>query len=1050
MLGPWWGVLGLRWGIRSGACSLLLLGGLSAAEIEVRSLADTVTDSGATTQVNAPAKDLIISWAAPDGQRMGIGEVIFRFDTTLIERRLADLQRAAEIARMEFERSMAQRRSSLQGLESERRKLRAEYAALAAAIKVAQRRDPEQIALLDAQRRQAELSATIAEREATRITDERQRGTASVEAFEAAQRESVLARLAVSGPELAWRLAVEPTEESTNLQVQRIRLQGLAVKLGLDESGAEVPLLGIGAQIGSLIRQIETDEGAWRTNLERSEGELREAERDVKNITPLIGIEVSPAVGGEPLLRIRFAPPGRSLPEGTTQAGVWDRVLLESELVWRDQIAASKAPRPASSEGGRGGPRMGGRPPGGPGGPGGGRGRRSAGGAVAVGGYSGGLVLIAKPAIWSHALPPGRYVVKLILGDLRDWDGAVVRVENTPLALPSRIGPGEKTFTQEVEVADGVLDIALGDGEAKAIRAESAGVVAHQGHAYVGFRVQDPGRTLSFQSDPATFVLDSLVPQELAPLLAVGRPEAADTALLPDRVRVAGLDALRSDGRRIPLDIVSIGAQSVRYTRGDREWSSGNPADNIAREVRLRPQAGHRGHLAPGEQVRLIIRFSLPEGTTAVPPHLVRIDRQGAVVRERGAAADQPVEAMRLGDVVVVAARLDTERLVPPPPRQAGPQIDAQGRFGGEIIPGQRTRVALPWLWGRVESLVGDGSQVEQGQVVLTVYNPQMDADRERQERERKAAVQNIIAAAEARRQNQVRAKGDHAARVSAEQEARIRLRRFLEADPGGELQRREAERRTTEQGLAARLRRERLAALTEADREDVADAEVAVQRAQLSADRTALDEAAWQVRFDWFSSQDLAAAWIDKVQALARRESELAEGALQERISTLADRIAMDRAVEGNRWDRYFASNRMIKAPVGGRILFQTGWNDQSQRSEKIGEEFPVWSGMTVAEIVDERNLSFTVELPDEVFPRLSSGTACEISFEAAPGRPVPAVLSELGRAFVIPRDRLLGDGEGQPVTSRRAFTAIVSFTPPEELRARLATGAKGWLRIP
>lgn len=1035
--------------------SLFLACTLGAAEIEVHSVADTVTDSGATTQLNAPGKDLILSWAAPDGQLVGTGEVVFRFDTTLIERRLADLQRAAGIARLEFDRSMAQRRSSLQGLEGERRKLRADHAALAAAIQVAQQRDPDQIELLLAQKRQAELAAAIAEREATRITDEHQRGTASVEALESAVRAAALARAAVAGPELAWRLAVEPDGEPTSLQVQRIRLQGLAVKLGLGNDGAEMPMLGIGAQISNLVRQIESDETSWRTNLERSEGELREAERDVQDRTPLIWIEVRPAAGGDPLLRVRFAPPDRKLPEGFVQAGTWDRDLGADELIWRDELPASKASKP--NTGGQGGGRMGGRggptpgaAPGGGGGGGGGGGRSRRGGAAALGGFSGGLVLLAKPATWSHALPAGRYAVRLGLGDLRDWDGAAIRIEGRPLALPPRLGPGEKTFTQEVEVADGNLDITVADNEIKAVRAQGPGVVSHQGHAYVGFRIQDPARTLSFQSDPTTFVLDTLVAQELAPLLAANRPEAPSTAPLADRVRVVGLEALRSGGQRLPLTVVSIGAQNVRYTRGEREWSTGNPADNTAREVRLRPQAGHHGQLAPGEQVGLVLRFQVPDGATALPPHLVRIDRLGAVVRERGATADRPVEAIRIGDNVLVAAQVEADRLIPPPPRAAGPRLDAQGRFGGEVIPGQRTRVALPWLWGRVESLVADGSQVELGQVVLTVYNPQMDSDRERQERERKAAVQNIIAAAEARRQNQARAKDDHAARLSAEQEARIRLRRFLEPDPKGDLDRREAGRRMVEQATAARLRSERLAGLSDADREDLADAEVAVQRAQLSAARNSLDEAAWLVRHDWFAAHDLAAAWIDKVQALARRESELAESAQQERISTLADRIAMDRAVEGNRWERYFASNRMIKAPAAGRILFQTGWNDQAQRSEKIGEEFPVWSGMSVAEIVDERTLSFTAELPDEVFPRLSSGTACEIEFDAAPGRPVAAVLSEVGRAFVIPRDRLLGDGEGQPVTSRRAFTAIVSFTPPEELRARLATGAKGWLRVP
>ena len=194
---------------------------------------------------------------------------------------------------------------------------------------------------------------------------------------------------------------------------------------------------------------------------------------------------------------------------------------------------------------------------------------------------------------------------------------------------------------------------------------------------------------------------------------------------------------------------------------------------------------------------------------------------------------------------------------------------------------------------------------------------------------------------------------------------------------------------------------------------------------------------------------RDLAATWLDSVEALARRDAELAESAVQERINTLSDRLAMERAVEGDWWQRHFASRRNVAAPVAGRILFQTGWNDQTQRSEKIGREFPVWGGMTVAEIVDEQNLRFTTELPEDRFPGLAADTVCEIEFEAAPGRSLPGKVCELGRAFLIPRDRLANDAE-EAVSNRRAFSAVISFTPPDDLRRRLSTGAKGWVRLP
>jgi hypothetical protein len=305
------------------------------------------------------------------------------------------------------------------------------------------------------------------------------------------------------------------------------------------------------------------------------------------------------------------------------------------------------------------------------------------------------------------------------------------------------------------------------------------------------------------------------------------------------------------------------------------------------------------------------------------------------------------------------------------------------------------------------------------------------------------------VAAAEKRRQDLLRATGDHQVRRIAEADARLRLRRHYDDDPLG----RESIILTqggAEDGLAAATdRRRRLAGLASPDLDDVARADHALAGARIDHERARLDLAAWELRFDWLAGSDLAATWSEAVGALARRDDELAEAALQEHINTLADRIAMEQAAEGDSMQRHFNARRELKAPVSGRILFQVGWNDQTQRNEKIGREFPVYGGMTVAEIVDEHTLRFTTELPEDRFPALSPDSACEIEFEAAPGRPVQARFSELGRAFLLPRDRLAGEAE-ETVSSRRAFSAVIGFTPPDELRRLLSTGAKGWVRLP
>lgn len=1026
---------------------LALCAGLAAAEsaVEVRTVGAVAIDSGATRQLNAPAKDLILSWVGVSGRPVRPGEVVMRFDPVLIDAQLDDRRRAAAIARMENARTVAQRQGEIEALLSEQRRLRADLATVRASIALAEAQDPERLALLRADLRAARLAADIAAREAGRTRVEREQGRSSLAQAETAEQSAAAARRGIEPAELALQLSEHPPEEPLDLAALRIRERDLAVRLGLGADGAEDAALGIAARIAAAKSQIDADLAARRTELERFDVDLKQSERDVHDHTPLVWISVAAEGSADKPLRFRFAPPGKAVPQGWradhgqpfAQDHGWDRALAADELAWREPPTPAAAAEGAPPRAGGGA----GRPPGG-----GGR-RRSGGGG---GSFSGGLALISSPARWALSLPDGAYTVTVALGDDREWDGARLRVEGEDLGLPARCGSGTAESTVQVQVRDGRLDVEVADSEIKAVRASAAGTVVLQPHAQPGLRVQDPSWTLAYLAAPDAFLVDALVLQDLAPLLAPGRVAGPAGAPLAERIVLSGAELVRHDGSRIAAEIVSVGAQSVRHARGERAWDAGNPADNTARELRLRPcLAAGTPALRQGETVEVVLRFALPEGATALPPHLVRIDRDGAVIHPRG-AGDVAVQAVRLGHATVVAAAVHEADLLPPPPSRRGPVEDARGRFRGEVVPGARTRVSLQWIWGRVESLVADGSQVAAGDVVLNIYNPQIDADREKNDRERKAAIQRVLAAAEQRRQGLIRAQGEHAARVVAETDARLRLRRQLEADPLGQLAIRQERERVAIALESASVQRARLATLSAADADEVAKAELAQARAALDQQRAELSAAAQFLRLDWLKGRDLAESWRDSVAALALRDAELAEMAVQERINTLSDRIAMDRAVEGDWWQRFFETRRRVKAPAGGRILFQTGWNDQTQRSEKIGKEFPVWGGMTVAEIVDESELRFLAELPDDRFPGLAAGQICEIEFEGAVGRPVEAKLIEIGRAFTIPRDRLTGDDARETVSNRRAFGITAAFTPSDELRRILSTGAKGWLRIP
>ncbi|MEK7415521.1 MAG: hypothetical protein AAB263_19630, partial [Planctomycetota bacterium] len=851
-----------------------------SAYVDVHEVGRVAIDSGVTLRLNPPAKDLVVAWIAADGTRVAPGDVVVRFDSVLIQDGLPARQRALAIAKMELERARSSRLDAIADLESRRHQLRGDYRTVRAQIERLLRVDPEQIALLQAEYQNAVLAAEIAERENGRCQAELAQGRISVESARAATHAAEQARLAVARPQQAVQLAQHPDELSHELVVLRQRCADIGGQLGVHPDGSEDPRKGIGERITALNSQIEADLNTVRGNVDKLAAELHESIRDLRDHTPMVSVDITTLPSKQVVARYLFAPSGhnvagstavdRGLPFTAVRGYGWSRPCSVDELVWRDKVESKPLPAgmgtTGSKDGGKGRTR-----------------KKVDGGRGGQSGYVGGVALIAEPATWSCSLPSGRYAVKVGLGDNCDWDGAVVRIEGKPLSVPVRIPVGITEADTEVDVTDGRLDIAIGDAEMKTIRAPVAGAVVAQGTVKAGFRVTDQGQSLAFLAGPESLVVDVLVAQDLAPML--GRAKPRDGGDLQSRIRLNGIEVRRLNGVGMSAEIQEVGAQSVRYSRNPDDREDGNPADRIARELRLALPKAERAELIVGQAVDVRLRFSVPDGATTLLPHLVRIDREGAVIQEVEAVHERGVQAVRIGRQVVVDALIDPTHLRSPGPRQTGPIESSDGRFRGEVVPGARTRVSLSWVRGRVETLLPDGSQVKAGDVVLTIHDPKMEADSERAARDRQAAIREVLAAAERRHQDQLNVSSAHETRIVAETQARTALRQLYDVDDVAQLNVRLDEDLARLHADAARESSGRLAQLKVPPSDDVARAKVNLELALLNQDRARLSASAWDLALDWVKSKDTAASWLDRVAALGQREAEMDESTVQERI---------------------------------------------------------------------------------------------------------------------------------------------------------------------
>ena len=332
----------------------------------------------------------------------------------------------------------------------------------------------------------------------------------------------------------------------------------------------------------------------------------------------------------------------------------------------------------------------------------------------------------------------------------------------------------------------------------------------------------------------------------------------------------------------------------------------------------------------------------------------------------------------------------------------------------------------------------------------ISLYNPYIEANRQKYAEEKVKARENYLVAMEARQVKSLQAQLDHQEKVIAERRARLVLRALQEQDPIP-LARARAQRQQT--ALEAELKAERLArlrAMTGVGKAQVEAAKVAAQTAALRLRRAQLDQITALRREDWLAVNAARRSWLDAVDALSLREAALRILRKEEQVTRMASQLTLQRAMEGNRNERRFQRIKNIKAPASGRLFYLTSWNDHARSRTKIMKDFVVWGGLPIAEILDMSQLGMEAELPEALYSQIDSDRQVVVGFAQYPGVEVGGTIDSIGKSFYIPKE-LTEEGHGQQsVNLRRVFTIKVLFAPPARLAEHLIPGTKGHVYLP
>lgn len=996
---------------------------------------------------------LTVAWMCQDGQHVRKGEPIVLYDASVHQRQVP--LKALETRRAEAERQRQNLRLEIDmtALEEEKAKLESELAVVRASLAKARNGDADRVAL---SRAEHELSVQKAAAERRALA----RKKALHELGEISNDEWVAAQLQMQEAEHEQRLSLARWEHLEKrvetLKVAQLELKQLELleALGRDVVGeaAAAETRGIERRIEALRRRIESERAKNQAALDRATKAWHHAVRDGYDHTPLNFIEIfaartpaeaEPAIeagaapqpaGEEAIRRIAFGPQGRPLPEGyELDAGLpfdeargfgWDRDL---------QNAAHDRPKGA--------------------------------------GLTGAVILIRAESIWKCALPNGDYRVRIGVGDAFDWHGAIIRHFDRVVWVADKVETPQ-VVEVDLTVHDGALALTIADGHEKAMRAPADGVARPQPWLRVGRTIRWNSWPLVYFCDPQKFKVSALVRQDDVALLKVAGAEDAERgtdvpgegaqlatlriAMARQRVATPSVAITTPGGARLAGEVSSIGNDAVELARGAAVWYWGDEKrgkDMIARQVMITPGDTERGKLAAlkiGETVRCTAWIEPRDGMFAVAAHLVSQSgpRHFATIAATGERRE--IEGFRAGRSFVVIGGLERAVSLAMPTRALDHQRSRADTFAGEVVPGKRVQVGIAEGWGRIKDMVDDGSRVEKGQQIIRLYNPWIDNNREQLVEDKIKAQQEYLVAVEARRVKTVQAQLEHNEKVISEREARLTLRELEEQDPLP-LAKAQATWDAAERVRQVQADRySRYQSLADVAPAELESARVEALKARLRAVRAQVEHVAALRHKDWLDIDKAGRTWLDRVDALSLRETALGIVRREDRVARMVAELQLQRAMEGNRWERRFERIKIVKAPASGRIFYLTGWNDHLRARTKIMKDFFVWRGLPIAEVLDMSELGMEVELPESEYGRAKVGDEAVVGFDAFPGVEMDGRVHEIGNMFFVPEDQEDSEHGEQPVSLTRVFRVEVRFTPPPQLADEFVPGTRGTVQLP
>ena len=334
---------------------------------------------------------------------------------------------------------------------------------------------------------------------------------------------------------------------------------------------------------------------------------------------------------------------------------------------------------------------------------------------------------------------------------------------------------------------------------------------------------------------------------------------------------------------------------------------------------------------------------------------------------------------------------------------------------------------------GRIQRKVTDGSIVEPGQEIVYLRDPALEARKaDNEERRRRARRKRGLLLVEDRRVKTASALRTHASKVAAEHKARLDVQQATRGNPDMVV-RREASHAQRQRRLQQRSdHANALQAMPDASVADQRQAAWQLQRAEIQAYKSNMELIAARRQIDWLAVQRADAAWRQAVADLSQRDAALAEANLEEQVARITAETKLQHALEGSRREKAFEKVRKITAAEAGRIFFRKGWNDHTRSVATIGENFVVWRGMQLADILDTSELAVEVFLPQKYFGEIKLGQQVTVGFDIPGAETVTGEITSLSRRFVetdATEDEELLPGLG------RQFPVVVAFTRQQQL---------------